>query len=37
MEGTVFDSLFVAYLEEEPKVHPEYHLVKQKSEEELCK
>jgi hypothetical protein len=37
MEGTVFDSLFVAYLEEKPKVHPEYQLVKQKSEEELCK
>jgi hypothetical protein len=37
MEGTVFDSLFVAYLEKKPKVHPEYQLVKQKSEEELCK
>jgi hypothetical protein len=37
MERAAFDSLFVACLEEKPKVHPEYQSVKQKSEEELCK
>jgi hypothetical protein len=37
MEGTVFAASFVAHLKDKPKVHPKYHIVKQKSEEELCK
>jgi hypothetical protein len=29
--------LFVARLEDKPEVHPKYQIVKQKSEEKLCK
>jgi hypothetical protein len=37
MNAANFASFFIAHLKEKPKVHPAYQIVKQKSEDELCK
>ncbi|KAG9763092.1 terpenoid synthase, partial [Aureobasidium melanogenum] len=37
MNAANFASFFIAHLKEKPKVHPAYQVVKEKSEDELCK